>query len=328
MTDATKPNGALSAPDPLSGPAGDGPLGRLARDFLSGLTLERNASPETVRAYARDLAQFLEVARRRLGALPTPAQVRPDDVRAYLGELHARRLARVTMARKLAAVRSFFRHLCRRGVLEESPAEQVRAPKVPKRLPTHLTVEAVTALLEAPDPAREVGVRDRALLELLYATGCRCAEITGLDTGDVRLPEGRARVRGKGDKERVVLFGGPARDALSAYLSVRERWRVGARRRGVLGDDDPLFCNSRGTRLSDRSVRRLVSRHVRSAALAAGVTPHALRHSFATHLLDQGADLRDIQELLGHASLRTTQKYTHVSARKLMEVYDASHPKA
>jgi integrase/recombinase XerC len=284
----TKPDRPLSAPE-----SPPGPLGLRAREFVEALSYERNASDHTRRAYAGDL----------------------DG------------LSRTSLGRKLAAVRSFFRFLCRQGVLEASPAALLSAPKAPKRLPPHLSVDAVEALLEAPEGSTDAGRRDRCLLELLYATGCRCGELTGLRVDDLDLRAGTARVRGKGDVERVVLFGEKARESLRAWRSVRARWLARSRRADA-ADEDALFLNARGGRLSDRSVRRIVSGHVRTAALAAGVTPHALRHSFATHLLDQGADLRDIQELLGHASLRTTQKYTHVSAAKLMEVYDRAHPKA
>jgi integrase/recombinase XerC len=325
--DPTKPRRRVGGDD-AAPPWADAPLARQARAFLDALGYERNAAVLTRRAYAVDLDQFLgSLASRRAGRLPVAKEVSPDDVRAFLGHLHGLGLQKVSLARKLAAVRSFFRDLCRRGVLEASPAHGIASPRLPKRLPRHLSVDAVTALLEAPDASTDVGCRDRAMLEMLYGTGCRCSEVVGLHVEDLDLAEGSARVMGKGSKERIVFFGTKARRALDAYLVVRGRWRQAKHLRDA-ERGGPLFCNARGTRLSDRSVRRLVSQHVRQAALAAGVSPHALRHSFATHLLDQGADLRDIQELLGHASLRTTQKYTHVSASKLMEVYDRSHPKA
>jgi integrase/recombinase XerC len=297
--------------------------------FLEALHYEKNASAHTRRAYGIDLDQLERfLASRAGGRSPDPRRVRPDDVRAFLAHLHGLRLSRVSASRKLAAIRSFFRFLCRQGVLEASPCTGISGPKLPKRMPAHLTVDGIGALLAAPDGETETGVRDLALLEFLYATGCRCSEVTGLDRDRVDMRNRTAHVLGKGSKERMVFFGGKAHDALQAYFPVRQRWMAAHRpRRGAKGGE-PVFCNARGGRLSDRSVRRLVSGHVRRAALAAGVTPHALRHSFATHLLDQGADLRDIQELLGHASLRTTQRYTHVSVQKLMEVYDRSHPKA
>jgi len=323
-TKLRRPMGAEGAPPAWA----DAPLARQANAFLDALGYEQNKAALTRRAYAIDLDQFLgALASRHGGKLPLAKNITPDDVRGFLGHLHGLGLQKVSLARKLAAVRSFFRDLCRRGVLESSPAHGISAPRLPKRLPRHLSVDAVTALMEAPDAATDVGRRDRALLEMLYGTGCRCSEIVGMHVDDLDVDEGSARVMGKGSKERIVFFGAKARRALDAYMVVRGRWRQAARKPDV-ERGGPLFCNARGARLSDRSVRRLVGRHVRHAALAAGVSPHALRHSFATHLLDQGADLRDIQELLGHASLRTTQKYTHVSASKLMEVYDRSHPKA
>jgi integrase/recombinase XerC len=305
------------------------PLLAQARDFVDALDYERNASEHTCKAYATDLDQLVHFLAARTGGEPPGAgEVTSDDLRAFLGHLHGLGLSRSSLGRKLASTRSFFRWLCRQGILEISPAAPLSAPKAPKRLPPHLTVDAVQALLVAPEGSTSTGKRDRALLEVLYATGCRCNELTGLDLGDLDFQAGTARVRGKGDKERVVLFGSKAKDALRSWLPVRSRLLARARGRGAAEDEPALFLNIRGGRLSNRSVRRLVSGHVRSAALAAGVTPHALRHSFATHLLDQGAGIRDIQELLGHASLSTTQKYTHVSSAKLMDVYDKSHPKA
>lgn len=316
------------APAPAPAPAAPTPLAPHVRAFVDALGYERNASPHTQKAYALDLAQ-LETYLRSAGRSVPPERLTADDVRGFLGFLHRQQLSRVSMGRKLAAVRSFFRWLCRQGVLARSPATGISSPKVPKRLPVHLSVDGVTALLEAPDPATASGARDRAVLEFLYGTGCRCSEIVGLDVNDLDLAEGTAKVWGKGSKERLVFFGSKARRALDLYLPHRQAWRSGGGRKGPggAGEDEPLFCNQRGGRLSDRSVRRLVDTHVRTASIQAGVSPHALRHSFATHLLDQGADLRDIQELLGHASLRTTQRYTHVSAAKLMEVYDKAHPR-
>lgn len=341
MANPTKPAGprararsgrpAPPADRTQSAPPPPGPLHAHVAAWLAALDYERNASPNTRRAYAVDLDQFERfLAARGGGRTPEPRALGADHVRSFLAHLHGQRLARSSMGRKLAAVRTFLRFLARQGVIEKSPATGIAAPKAPKRLPRALSYDAVTALLAAPDATTETGLRDRALLELFYATGCRCAEVTALDLDDVDLAGGQAQVFGKGAKERLVFFGSKAREALEQYLPVRQAWRAAGRLRGGAADEgrQPLFCNARGGRLSNRSVRRLVSGHVRTAALAAGVSPHALRHSFATHLLDVGADLRDIQELLGHESLRTTQKYTAVSTQKLMEVYDKSHPKA
>ena len=319
------PAGSAGTEGSGASPGPPGPFSRAVAEFVDALHYEKNAAVMTRRGYGIDLRQLAAfLAERRGGAEPEPAQVTPEDVRGFLGLLHSRRLSRLSMGRKLAAVRSFFRWLARQGRVTTSPAQLIAAPKAPKRLPPHLSVDAVGALLEAPDVATETGLRDRAVLEMLYATGCRCSEVVGLDWDHLDFRQGAVAVHGKGSKERLVFFGSRARQALEAWRPVRTRWRDARR-----GDPCPaVFLNCHGGRLSDRSIRRLVGQHVRHAALAAGVSPHALRHSFATHLLDQGADLRDIQELLGHASLRTTQRYTHVSVQKLMEVYDEAHPKA
>ena len=303
-----------------------GSLEEGASAFLDALEFERNAAANTRKAYATDLSQLISfLTRRHGGSPPAPESVTADDLRAFLSHLHGQGIQKVSMARKLACTRSFFKFLCRVERLERSPAHGIASPRFPKRLAPHLNVDGVIALMATPDQATDVGRRDRALLEMLYATGGRCSEVIGLDLDVLDFAARNATVFGKGSKERVVFFGSKAAEAIEVYLPVRTRWRRAGRQ---LPDGGPLFCNSRGHRLSDRSVRRLVSVHVRHAALSAGITPHALRHSFATHLLDGGADLRDIQELLGHASLNTTQRYTHVSSAKLMEVYDKAHPKA
>ena len=310
-----------SAPDLRSGSLGEG-----VTAFLDALEFERNASAHTRKAYAIDLRQLISfLTRRRAGSEATPESVTADDLRAFLAYLHGQGIQKVSMARKLACTRSFFKFLCRVERLERSPAQGIASPRFPKRLAPHLNVDGVIALMASPDQATDAGRRDRALLEMLYATGGRCSEVVGLDMDVIDFSARSATVFGKGAKERVVFFGSKAAEAIEIYLPVRARWRKAGRQPA---EDGPLFCNSRGNRLSDRSVRRLVAVHVRHAALSAGITPHALRHSFATHLLDGGADLRDIQELLGHASLNTTQRYTHVSSAKLMEVYDKAHPKA
>jgi integrase/recombinase XerC len=282
--------------------------------FLGYLEGERGASVHTIRSYRADLADCAGfLARRRLGPL-TDADAR--IVRAYLADLHVRGLARTSIARRLAALRSFFRFLVRRGRAKSNPARDVRTPALPKRLPGHLPIDQSEALFRQPLGDDEAGRRDRAVLELLYASGVRVAELAGLAVDDVDLREGTVRVLGKGRKERVLPIGRRAVDALRDYLGPRE----GAR--------GPLFRNRRGGRLSVRSFHRIVGARARAAGLTARVTPHTLRHTFATHLLDAGADLRLIQELLGHARLTTTQRYTHVSADRLVRVYDAAHPRA
>jgi integrase/recombinase XerC len=286
--------------------------------FLRHLERERNASPNTIRAYGEDLAQFTGHLRRELGREPRPEDADHLAIRSFLAELHRRGLAKSSSARKLAGLRTFFRYLCREGRLETNPGRLLATPRQERRIPAVLDEAEVEALLDMPGDAL-AAVRGRAILELLYATGMRCAELVALDAGEVDLGARMVRVVGKGRKERVVLFGQPAQQALAAWL---------ARRRAVRPRTDALFLNARGGRLTDRSVRALVARRVGQAALARRCSPHTLRHSFATHLLTRGADLRAIQELLGHASLSTTQRYTHVDTRHLLEVYRKAHPKA
>jgi integrase/recombinase XerC len=283
--------------------------------FLRSLAVERGASPHTLRSYRADLtdcAAFL--AAGRLGPL-VGADAR--TLRAYLAALHERGLARTSIARRLAALRSFFRFLMRRGRASANPARDVSTPKLPRKLPAYLPIDESEALLRVAPPPTAGGVRDRAILELFYATGIRVAELAGLDVEDLDLREGAVRVLGKGRKERIVPVGRKAVEALRAYLA-----RDGERESG------PVFLNGRGGRLTVRSVHRIVRARARAAGLHRRVSPHTLRHTFATHLLDAGADLRLIQELLGHARLGTTQKYTHVSTDRLMKVYDSAHPRA
>jgi integrase/recombinase XerC len=287
-------------------------VGGAVDDFLRYLAVERGASSHTLRSYRTDLADcsaFLE--RHRLGAL-TAADAR--GLRAYLADLHERGLARTSVARRLAALRSFYRFLVHRGQARTNPARELSTPKLPKRLPTYLPIDESEALLRVAGPATLTTSRDRAVLELFYATGVRVAELAGLSVEDLDLRDGAVRVLGKGSKERIVPVGGKAVRALRAYLGDRAA--------------GPLFLNPRGGRLTVRSLHRIVRGRARAAGLSRRVSPHTLRHTFATHLLDAGADLRLIQELLGHARLGTTQKYTHVTTDRLMKVYDAAHPRA
>ena len=282
-----------------------------------------------MRAYEHDLASFLEfLARDFLGkdaAEIRPAEVDALAVRSFLAAMTRRGLAKTSQGRTLSAVRSLFRFACREGVLAANPAQGVRTPKVPKTLPRHLRPGEVENLIEAPDGDEPLVRRDRAILELLYAAGLRVSELVGLDWRDVDLPARVVRVMGKGSKERMVPFGRPAGEAMRRWLDVWE----GVRKVGKEGDDgDPVFLNTFGSRLTDRSVRRVIDRWVDAAAVARGVHPHTLRHTFATHLLENGADLRAIQELLGHSSLSTTQKYTHLEVDRLLSVYRDAHPRA
>jgi integrase/recombinase XerC len=289
-----------------------------SRAFLRHLERERNASPHTLRAYASDLAQFTAYLERELGRAPRPADVDHLLVRGFLAELHQRGLRKSSSARTLAGVRSFFRYLCREGRLAANPARALQTPRQEKRIPAVLDEAQAAALLDVPG-AGAAAVRGRAILELLYGTGIRCAEAVALDVHEIDVGARMVRVLGKGRKERIVLFGRRAEQALVAWLV--ERDRLGPR-------TDALFLNARGGRLSGRSVRTLVATRVKQVALARRCSPHTLRHSFATHLLMRGADLRAIQELLGHASLSTTQRYTHVDTRHILEVYKKAHPRA
>jgi integrase/recombinase XerC len=292
-------------------------------EFTVYLRDERNLSAHTLRAYEREVARFVEFAGTEL-AIGSAGDVTPAAVRAFLAHLHAARLAKVSTQRALAALRTYFRFLGREGVVGANPAKVVATPRAPKPLPDVLTAPQLAELLDAL-PDTPAGRRDHAALELLYGAGLRVSELVGLDLDDVDLTRRIARVLGKGSKERVVPFGREAEKALRAYLPDRAAWRHQAR---TLDEGEPVFVNQRGGRLSDRSLRRILDAAVRVLALAHHVHPHTLRHAFATHLLEAGMDLRAIQELLGHASLSTTQRYTHLDLAHLMETYRKAHPKA
>ena len=292
------------------------------RAFITFLRTEQRASPETVRNYASDLRQLHRfLVSRRLMTLPVdPASLSTDTVRAYLQWLDQRGGKPSSLARKLAAIRSFYRYLTRCGWLGRNPVEGMRTPKQPKFLPRVLTKDDAGALMAFPVGQTVVSLRDRALLETLYSTGARVSDLVALDMGDVHESEGLVRLQGKGRKERIVPIGDAALHSIRRY-----RMSLSCPMAGVL--PQALFCNQRGGRLTTRSVARIVARY--SSRLTGGaVSPHTLRHSFATHLLDEGADLRSIQEMLGHASLSTTQRYTHVVTDQLMAVYDRAHPRA
>lgn len=284
--------------------------------FISYLSTERNVSSHTIEAYRSDLAQFREFVRRERG----DAQVAAVDhllIRRFMAFLHKEN-KKSSIGRKLAAIRALFKYLLREGVVAKNPAELVSTPKKEKPVPFHLTIDEVTALVEAPREPDMLSLRDRAILETLYSCGIRVSELTGLNVGGVDTYGGLVRVMGKGGKERIVPLGGYALTAITAYLSAR----------GNSPQDAPLIINARGGRLTRRSVARIVDKYILKIAAMKKISPHTLRHTFATHMLEGGADLRSIQELLGHASLSTTQKYTHVSIDRLMEVYDKAHPKA
>lgn len=292
------------------------------REFLEHLTQERGASPHTVRAYEGDLRRFAEFLGGEGGLLD--GRVDRPAVRRFLGELHARGYQRSSIARTLACLRTFYEYFVREGRIAANPVRPVPTPRRDRKLPRFLEEEDVRRLLEE-GPADGFGaLRDRALLEVLYGGGLRVSEAVGLDLGDLDLAEGTARVRGKGGKERLAPLGSAAARALAAYLPER------AARLEALGrvGEEALFLNKNGGRLDVRSVRRLLRRRADAAGIRTRVTPHTLRHSFATHLLNRGADLRAVQELLGHEDLATTQIYTHVTVHRLKEVYDRTHPRA
>ena len=290
--------------------------------FLDYLRDQRHVSGETLRAYTSDLAQFRAYLAEEGGSLPGPEGLEAVRIRGFVARLHRSGIAKSSTARKLSAVRSFLRHAVRLGVIDVSPAAGIPTPKRLKLLPKNLTVDETFALLDGIAGDEIADHRDRALLELLYATGLRVGELTSLDLADLDLAGGLVRTLGKGKKERIVPFGSKAKAALMRWLSVAGELRRPGKHA------EAVFLSLRGTRLTDRSVRRILDRRLQEAAVAARVSPHALRHTFATHMLGAGADLRAIQELLGHASLSTTQRYTHVGIDSLMNVYDKAHPRA
>jgi integrase/recombinase XerC len=295
------------------------------RAFLDHLRLNRNVSPHTVRAYESDIGQFLAFVaadRQMQVSKLLPIHLDATMVRGFVAERGRRGDARSSMARKLSGVRTFLRYLRREGIMSEDPAALAVAPRREQTLPAHLTEQEMTRLLETPSADSPLGRRDRAVLELFYASGLRLSELVGLDVEDADLRGRMVRVMGKGSKERIVPFNQATERALRAWL--KDRLAIAS----STARDNPLFVNYRGTRLTSRSVDRIVRRYVAQCSTQFGISAHALRHSFATHLLQRGADLRTIQELLGHARLSTTQRYTHVNAAQLIDVYRKAHPKA
>ena len=291
------------------------------------MKVEKNLSFHTREGYLTDLKQFRafletpEVSGGVEGALPTD----PLVIRSFLASLYREKLRKVTISRKVAALRSFYRYLLREGVVAVNPAELVQLPRCEKYIPVVLSADEMLALLQVKFTEDAVGCRDRAMIELFYSAGIRLSELTGLNLEDIRFQEGLVKVRGKGRKERIVPAGRPALLAIEAYLQKRrELLKEGTDGKG----EEALFLSTRGKRMNPRGVARVVERLVRKSGIGRKISPHALRHTFATHLLDAGADLRSIQEMLGHKSLSTTQKYTSVSVSRLMEIYDRAHPRA
>ena len=316
------------------------------RSFLEFLRLNRNASPHTVAAYDSDLSQFLSFVgaqKRKKSAELQPTDIDLAAVRAFMADLYRQGQARASVSRKLSALRTFTRYMRREGWIEGDPVALAASPKREQKVPAHLSVDEMSTLLGMPDTSQPLGCRDRAILELFYASGLRLSELVGLDVDDVNLSARMVRVMGKGAKERIVPFNDNTRKAIAAWLKERAalvnsqlptsnsqtitakdaKSTKAAKTRG-----EALFVNFRGSRLTGRSVERLVARYVSLCSTRFGISPHALRHSFATHLLERGADLRAIQELLGHVALSTTQRYTHVNSAQLLDVYRQAQPRA
>ncbi len=318
--------------------------------FLAYLKLNRHVSPHTVRAYQSDVEQYLAAVASETGKKMSqllPADLDMESVRAHVAELNRAGKARSSVARKLSALRTFVKYLRREEIIDHDPAAMAVAPKRDQTIPTHLSEPEIARLIETPDTSDPLGRRDRAILELFYASGLRLSELVAIDLEDVNLSERMIRVMGKGGKERLVPFNQSTLAAIRAWMKDRaaliatrptapgtRHLAPGTRhpspgtRKVSKPPQDPLFINYRGTRLTGRSVDRLLRRYVAQCSTRMGISPHALRHSFATHLLQRGADLRAIQELLGHARLSTTQRYTHVNAAQLIDVYRKSHPRA
>jgi len=293
-------------------------------EFLHHLSLEKNASIYTVKSYREDLHQALKFFREKAGIRVTkPSQITTRHLRGYLAWLHEHQYSKATIARRMAAVRSWFRFLCRQGLVEGNPAEGLRSPRQNKKLPHFLGEADLSRLLEKPSSETPLGLRDRAILETLYSAGIRVGELTGLNVEDIDLNSGLAVVRGKGKRERLALLGKEALTALKRWMPCREEFSKKRNR-----SSNAAFLNKNGGRLTSRSVGRLLEKYLALAGLDPRTSPHTLRHSFATHLLDRGADIRSVQELLGHRSLGTTQIYTHVTTNRMKESYQHAHPRA
>ncbi len=295
---------------------------KIAR-FLRHLLIERGASPHTIKGYREDLEDFAEYFVEDNGSCPDPATLTSVELRGYLAALHEADYAKTSIARKLASLRSFYRFGQREGWVDSNPAKALRNPRKARKLPHFLTTDEVGKLLATPPNDVPMGLRDRAILETLYSAGLRVSELTGLDDGDLDFEQGIVRVRGKGRKERLAPLGSYAQQALGDWTKARK-----LSPKEPTGRKSPVFVNRFGTRLTSRSVGRMLEKHLLEAGLDRRTSPHTLRHSFATHLLDRGADIRSVQELLGHKSLVTTQIYTHVSTANLRAAYEKAHPRA
>ena len=288
---------------------------RHVEKFINYLKIEKNASKHTITNYKIDLDVF--------AAFLGDKDISTVDhlaLRRFLAQLRSKNYAKRTIARKLASLRSFFRFLYREGYIKTNPITAISTPKLDKKLPVFLDVDKVARLVQSPPDDNEAGLRDRAMMETLYSAGIRVSELVGLDISDIDFISGVIKVLGKGSKERIVPIGEPALKAIRKYIDRRAAKRV--------RDKDAVFLNKSGRRLTDRSVRRVLDKYIHACSIVEHISPHSLRHSFATHLLDRGADLRSVQELLGHMNLSTTQIYTHVTMERLKTVYDKTHPRA
>lgn len=312
---------------------------RAATRFLKYLRIERNASELTIKSYGEDLEALIEyLSDSSTRRCPRPSEITTLELRGYVAAMHEAAYAKTTIARRLASLRSFFKFGLRDGFVTENPAKAIRNPRAGRSLPYFLSTEEIRRLLETPPAMEPLGLRDRAILETMYSAGLRVGELVAINRDDLMPGEGMCRVRGKGKKERFAPIGSFALKALKRWLALRREILAGrlnvagsptqARRALPDGPDTALFLNKFGTRLTTRSVARMLEKHIKEAGLDSRTTPHTLRHSFATHLLDRGADIRSVQELLGHKSLVTTQIYTHISTATLKEVYERAHPRA
>lgn len=286
-------------------------------NFLKYIKLQRVDSPHTLRAYKNDLKEFFNFAKLE------PKQIDSMIIRGFISEQILKGKAKTTVSRKLSTIRSFFAYLYKEGIIKINPARVVSSLKIKRKLPKFLTVDDAFKLVEAPSEDKFTIQRDRAILELLYGCGIRVSELCGLNLEDIDLNEGLIKVRGKGNKERIIPAGQKAKEAIKKYLAIRQILRI---KKNFHDQEAPFFINNRGNRLSDRQVRRIVEKYAKFVGVLEKIGPHTLRHTFASHLLMEGADLRVIQELLGHSSLSTTQIYTHIDLKHLIEIYDKSHP--
>jgi integrase/recombinase XerC len=294
----------------------------LMNRFIEYLSTERNFSKHTIRNYKADIQQFLSYLENK-GLSNDPAAVSHIMARSFLSFLHKRN-KKSSISRKLASLRSFFKFLVETGVVRTNPMDVIFTPQKEKYIPTFLTVDEINRLLDCPDQSDVLGLRDKAILEVFYSSGLRLAELAYIDIDDIDFGQGWVKVMGKGGKERIVPVGGPAISAVRRYMERRAELKAS----DVSGEGRALFLNHRGRRLSERGIDGIVRKYARKCALFKNISPHSLRHTFATHLLDAGCDLRYVQEMLGHVSLSTTQKYTHVTMDKLMEIYDKAHPRS